>query len=233
MRHLFLSGWRKIRKSIERPLGNQDGSVILIALILLLAMSIIGFSAGQTSISESYILRNTAIHTQNISLLESAALSLAERVLIDIPDPAAPFLSQSSSIRESYIIRTADWNNPGLNDGTSLNDVWYNTGAGGAGRVLSSADGTTFPQWVAPAKWVPPVGTPDSNCLDNLSLIYNTRGEAPASAPMRVALVGWVSAPGSSLKGTKPTPKVGTVMAEYISPDNGMMRLVVGIRREF
>jgi len=45
MQNLFLTTWRKIRKRIERPIENQDGSVILIALILLLTMSIIGFSA--------------------------------------------------------------------------------------------------------------------------------------------------------------------------------------------
>jgi hypothetical protein len=228
-----LTAWRKIRKQIKKPMENQDGSVILIALILLLSMSIIGFSASQTSITESYILRNMAIHAQNISLLESAALSVAERAIIDIPDPAEPFLSQTSPIRESYIISEADWNDPVLNGGVSLNDVWYNAGSGGAGRVLSSADGTTFPQWIAPAHWIPPGGTPDSNCANNLTLIYNTRGEASASAPMRVALVGWVPAPGGSLKGTKSTPKLATVVAEYVSPDNGMMRLEVGIRREF
>ena len=238
MRNLFLTAWRKIRKRIERPVENQDGSVILIALILLLTMSIIGFSASETSITESFILRNTAIHAQNISLLESAALSIAERVLIDIPDPATPSLSITSSVREYYIISEADWNDPTKNGGViSLNNVWYNVGAGGAGRVLSSADGTAFPQWIAPAQWAPlllsPPLSPDSNCKDNLTLIYNTRGETTASAPMRVALVGWRPTSGGSLKGTKPTPKLATVMAEYVSPQNGMMRMVVGIRREF
>jgi hypothetical protein len=99
--------------------------------------------------------------------------------------------------------------------------------------MLSSADGTTFPQWIAPAQWVPPTGTPDSNCASDLTLIYNIRGETTASAPMRVALVGWDAAPGSSLKATKPTLKTATVRAEYVSPNYGRMRLEVGIRREF
>ncbi|MEI6260659.1 MAG: hypothetical protein WCR46_12215 [Deltaproteobacteria bacterium] len=223
MRNLFLTTWRKTRKRIERPMENQDGSVILIALILLLTMSIIGFSASQTSITESFILRNTAIHAQNISLLETAALSIAERVIVDIPNPAAPFLSVSSTTRESYIINKDDPLASGLKTD------WYDPN--GTNRVLWSADGTTFPQWIAPAQWVPPVGTPDFNCANDLTLIYNSRGEAQTNAPMRVALLGWWPARGYTLKG--PRPRDATVMAEYVSPNFGMMRLEIGIRRKF
>jgi len=229
MRSLLLTTWQKIKKQVERPIDNQNGSVILIALILLLSMSIIGFSASQTSVTEAFILRNTAIHTQNISLLETAALSIAQRAIIDIPDPAKPFLSTSSPKREPYIIDKDDWKDVSLNDGIkSLKDIWYDTSS--SGRVLSSTDGTTFPQWIEPTQLVPLVGTTDSNCANNLRLISIIRGEA--NNLIRVTLVGW-EPDGGTLDPTKPSSKKATVRAEYVSPKYGMMRLELGIRREF
>ena len=210
---------------------NQDGSVILIAIMLLLLMTIIGISGSRTSRTESFILRNTAIHAQNISLVETAALELAEKALIDIVDPANPHLAQTSPVKEPWIIPMSQWSAGGS---ASKETAWYSLGTGGGGRVLSGAAGTVwdpyfltnrmgnanFPQWVQP------------EFVSEMTVVDDDRGET--GAPLRTALVGWVTAPGASLKGTtKSTRKRAMVISEYISPLNGMMRLELGVEREF
>jgi hypothetical protein len=203
-----------------RPVNNHNGSVILIAIMLLALMTVIAISASSTAVTESFIIRNVAIHQQNVNLAEAAALQIAQDALINIPDPANDDLSESSPVREAYIIADTDWDDPTLNGGISKRDEWYSFGTATTGRVLDSANGTTFPQYIEP------------DLSTEMTLIDDVRGEA-GEAPLRVALVGWDSAPGSSLKGTKATRKRARVMAEYMSEDFGMTRLELGIEREF
>jgi hypothetical protein len=233
MSTLSLPCMKMTKQKLLAPMNNQNGSMILVALILLLMMSIIAFSSSRTAVTESFILRNTAIHQQNISLVESAALELAEQVLIDIPDPANPHLAETSPVgtRQPYIISDDLWNS----GSPSKNDAWYSFSFGtlGAGRVLTGTGtnvsdpflgvnrigSTTYPQWVEPF------------CATELTLIDDVRDET--GSPLRATVVGWVSAPGSSLKLTKATRKRARVLAEYVSPNYGMSRLELGIEREF
>jgi hypothetical protein len=226
-----------VKKKVGHPLEDQGGSVLLIAMMLLFIMSIIGFYASRTAITESFILRNTAIHNQNIGLVESAAMEIAQRALIDLPEPAAPYLSEISPIRLPYVVSLSDWNDAIANGGTSKRDTWYDTGSGGSGRVLSGVGAAitdslgitwTGSNTFSPTEcqWVQP------ECATDMNLIDTIRGEN-SDSPLRVALVGWEAAPGASLKGTKATRKRGAIMAEYVSPDYGLMRLEVGIEREF
>ncbi len=235
MGNLILTRRRKMPKHPVSPMGNQDGSVILIALMLLVVMTVIGLSASRTSVTESYILRNTAIYNQNIDLLQSAAEELAEDVLIKIPDPAAPYLSPSSPIKAPYIISMNDWmSGSSVYGGEIANNIWYDTSSGSSSRVLLGTGttvtdtydasvhwqgSTTFPQWIAP------------DCATSLKLINDIRGNP--NNTLRVCLVGWEPVTGGSLKGSKASPKRGYIMAEYVSPDYGMMRLEVGIQRSF
>jgi hypothetical protein len=196
-----------------RPVDNQKGSVILVAIMLLALMTIIAISASKTAVVESMIIRNTAIHKQNISLAEAAALQLAQDALINIADPANPHLAESSPVREPYIITDTLWESSGKKDD------WYDFGPTVTGRVLSDPNSSGFPQWIEPT------------LSTEMDLIDDVRKDT--NAPLRVALVGWESAPGSSLKGTKATRKRARVLAEYMSDDYGMTRLELGIEREF
>ena len=231
MRHLFSTNQNQAPQQHKNPIANQDGSVILIALMLLVLMTIIAISASSTSTVESYIIRNANIHKQNLSLVESAALDLAEIALNDIIDPANASLSQDSPVKEPWIIRETQW------DASAQRTAWYDVTAATSGRVFDTpgasindpyitgvtgnpiTGSTAFPQWIQP------------DVATDLTTIANVRRET--GSPLRAALVGWVSAPGSSLKGTKATRKQAKVMAEYVSPDYGMARIELGIEREF
>lgn len=52
---------------------NQRGSTIVIALLVLVLLSLGGVTATKRAITESFTVRNTAIHKQNLSLAEAAA----------------------------------------------------------------------------------------------------------------------------------------------------------------
>jgi len=60
-------------ESSSPVLRNEKGSVIVIALIILAIMTIAGISATNNSVTESYIIRNTALYQQNLQLAELAA----------------------------------------------------------------------------------------------------------------------------------------------------------------
>lgn len=53
---------------------NEKGSVIVIVIIILALLTIGGIMATNSSITESYIVRNSGIYAQNIELAEAAAL---------------------------------------------------------------------------------------------------------------------------------------------------------------
>ena len=73
---------------IGNPVSNQNGSVIVIALLVLVAMTLGGVTATQRSITESFTVRNAAIHKQNLQLAEMAAMEGAGRIMMEdsMPD---------------------------------------------------------------------------------------------------------------------------------------------------
>jgi type II secretory pathway pseudopilin PulG len=215
MSYLLITNTPPAMRISQNPLNNQNGSVILVAIMLLALMTIIAISASSTAITESFIIRNVAIHKQNVSLVEAAALQLAQDALLNIREPANENLAESSPVREPYIITDTEWETSGKKDD------WYDFGTTNIGRVLDDPDDdpTTFPQYIEP------------ELTTDMTLIEDVRGDT--GAPLRIALVGWESAPGSSLRSTMPTRKRARVMAEYMSEDFGMTRLELGIEREY
>lgn len=222
-----------LRNPIKNPIKNQNGSMILVAMLLLLMMTIIGISASNTSVTESFIVRNVGLHKQNMNMVEAAAIELAQEVLINIPDPSGDNLADSSPVRERWVISLNDWTDaagfPYRSTGLSYHDAWYNIGADGAGQIFTG-DGTAFPQYTWPGDDFFAENTIASPSGD-LTIIDN-RGEAD-DTPLRMALVGWDAAPGSSLKATTATRKKARILAEYVSPNYGMMRLEIGLERAF
>lgn len=64
-----------------RVYTDENGSIIVIALVVLVLMTLAGISATHMSVTESYIVRNTAINNQNLQLAESAAREGLRRIL--------------------------------------------------------------------------------------------------------------------------------------------------------
>lgn len=197
-------------KSEHNIIKNADGSVIVVALLVLLLMSIIGLSATSTSVSESFIIRNAGIYRQNLNLAEAAVLEVTQHALFQVTDPSAQ-LAVDSPIRADYMVSVAEWNASGKNDD------WYDTTS--FGRVLDGA-ANVFPQYRVPT------------FINDTTLITGVRTET--GNPLRVALVGWAPAGGSiKLFASQSIRLQGRVMAEYASEDYGVTRLEMGIEREF
>ena len=56
------------------PLNNQDGSVIVMVLMILAIMTVIGIVSSNTVITENFMVRNVGIRKQNVNLVESALM---------------------------------------------------------------------------------------------------------------------------------------------------------------
>ena len=57
---------------------NEEGSVIVLSLLVLVVLSIVGFSASRMSNTEIQIARNNATYQQNFYLAESGATQVAQ-----------------------------------------------------------------------------------------------------------------------------------------------------------
>lgn len=69
--------------------GNQEGSIIIIALMALVIMTVIGLMSSQTVVTENFIIRNQGIYKQNINMVEAAlmeGLQLFMELEADDPD---------------------------------------------------------------------------------------------------------------------------------------------------
>lgn len=224
----------------QNPIKNQSGSMILVAMLLLLMMTIIGISASNTSVTESYIIRNVGIYKQNMNMVESAVLELAQEALVNISSPANFRLAEDSAGKERWIIPLTDWNDaanfPYRSTGMSYHDAWYDTGDNGSGRLFTDDDDdpATFPQYTWPGDdFFAGNTTPSpSGALTQLGGILNIRNEA-ADTPLRMALVGWIVADGAEMSVTTQNRWAGRILAEYVSPRYGMMRLEIGVERLF
>lgn len=202
---------KSMRSRLE-IIADSNGSIIVVALLVLLLMSIVGLSATSTSVSESFIIRNAGIYRQNLNLVEAAAFEVTQDAVLVLTDPER--LSVDHPSRVDYVIAVAEW----TAGSPSKNDDWYDPAS--LGRVLDG-DGTAFPQYRVPT------------FLDDVTMIDDVRAEG--NDPLRVALVGWAPSRRGSIKqfASQAVRLEGRVMAEYASADYGVTRLEVGIEREF
>ena len=98
-------------------MDNDNGSVIVLVLMVLVIMTAIGIVSSNTVVNENYVVRNAAIHRQNVNLVESALVQgLQEFMQIDNNSPLKLFDPNRLP---------NDWINP--NTGT-FNNVTGNTG---------------------------------------------------------------------------------------------------------
>jgi hypothetical protein len=88
------SGWMIMKKTVKNKTTNRQnrmilvdsptdekGSVLVVVLIVLVLVTIGGRAAIRSSVTESFIVRNSAIHKQNLQLAEMAALEGFREVL--------------------------------------------------------------------------------------------------------------------------------------------------------
>jgi len=200
--------------------SNEEGSVIVIALMVMVLLTIIGLMSTNTSVTESFIVRNVALQKQNVYLAEAAVMEgLQDIVQLSYPDETNAQLSESNAGTGSGD-DVSLWLN---SDNVWNKDTdWYSRTSG---RVLDPADTNLN------------LKVPDINASSSIfpSAILTTRGEIDLDV-MQMALVGWQAASSggqTSLKATGPVRRSGRILAEYISPQNGMVRLEIGLERIF
>ena len=80
-------------KEIISKLNNEEGSAIVIALIILVLLTMIGITASDNTVIELQIVRNEAIYRQNFYRAEAAVIEAAE-ILEDTANTADLFLQQ-------------------------------------------------------------------------------------------------------------------------------------------
>lgn len=94
-----------MKKMIFTAAANPNGSVIVIALLMLVLLTIAGISGIKMAVTESYIVRNTAIHKQNLQLAEIAAREGLQRI-VNLDDAAA--LTPDSGASADWLLRRRD-----------------------------------------------------------------------------------------------------------------------------
>lgn len=200
-------------KSIRIWIDNEDGSIIMLAIMLLALMMIIGISATRMSVAESFTVRNIGIYKQNLHLVESAAMEGLQRIVDMEYDSSISDLDPSRTT-QVWIQNDENWK-------ATMDSKWYSKTR--SGPVLNTTNSVV----------------PNSVLTGNASYnrILAERGELDdknlSNTPLRYALVGWEPAPGSTLKSTVPARRSGRLLAEYVSDKYGILRIEAGVERKF
>ena len=208
--------------SFNSAVSGQDGSMMMIVLMLLVCMSLIGIASTNTSITENFIVRNTGIRKQNIHLSDASAMEVVQQVLdaglendiattleIDEITPGMPDCLD-------WVHDKTLWEGAG-----NLYEEWYDPES--RGRLLTDDNNSRIPLSIQD----------EANGIQ----LLNDRSEVNGS--IRYAMVGWAfkSAGGGgniNLAAGQPILRTANILSEYMSPDgNGVIRLTVGVEREF
>lgn len=108
---------RDPNRSSLRPDGNQNGSVMILTLMIMAVMLVIVVASSDTVVTENFIMRNVGIHKQNVNLVE-AALMEGLQTFMQVPDNDPANFDPNTSNSDWINDRNAAW--------TTVN--WYNTG---------------------------------------------------------------------------------------------------------
>ena len=203
---------------VGQVMDNQQGSVIVLVLLVLTIMTVFGIVSSDSVVTENFIVRNVGIHQQNVSILDSALMV---------------------GLQEFMQISDADAGNFAANGGP--NSAWFN-------NMHNTTPATGDPEEFINTIWYENVFTrrclvaANSRDANTLPLLA-TRGEN-ANGNLRYAVVGFEpvdlgSMGGESLVvGAGANWRQGRIISEYVSADagdndngNGMLRMEIGVKR--
>jgi hypothetical protein len=196
---------------------DQNGSIIVVVLLILAIMTVIGLVSSDTVVTENFIIRNTGIQKQNINIVEAASMEgLQEFMQVSDDDPDNFDVNVSST----------DWLTD--KDESWTVDDWYDPDY--VGRLLNANNSNA-----ASALGVL-TAREEAN---SGSLRYGLVGWDPVGIPQNIGGSGGseslvVSGPGSSTVWRR-----GRIITEYASLDVsgndngfGMLRMEIGVRRQ-
>jgi hypothetical protein len=121
-------------------LNNEEGSAIVIALIVLVMLTIIGTVSTSNTVFELQIVRNEAIYRRNFYRAESAIVEAAQR------------LEKSGSADLLPLTTTYNWLNNAVNNAVD-------TPAPDLAIMASWKDNADPPNWIDPPAWTDPAWT--------------------------------------------------------------------------
>lgn len=198
------------RTRLANLLSNQNGSVIVLTLMILVVMSVIGLVASRTVVTENFIIRNVGIHQENLNLVDAALMEGLQRFMQVPDDDPANFDPNTSN---------TDWINDRNSAWTTAN--WYQAGI--VGQLLdanNSMDCNT------------PAALANRGENANGNLHYAVVGWEPVKWGS--------GGSESLVVGGKPVWHGGRIIGEYLSTDGGgndnrfgMMRMELGVRRQW
>lgn len=191
------------------PLANQNGSMIVLVLMVLAIMSVIAIVSSDAVVTENFIIRNVGIHKQNAHLVDSALME-GLQAFLQIPNDDPDNFDPGGSI----------WINS-RNDAWTTGNVngWYETDFTGRRLVgANSIDAAAMPLLAVRGE------------AANGNLRYALVGWQP---------VQYGPAGSESLKVSgQPTWRAGRLLAEYVSSDGGgndngfgLLRMEIGVRQ--
>lgn len=123
-------------KKYFKVLSNEEGSAIVIALLVLLAVTVIGISSTTTSTTELRIVRNEQIYNTNLYQAEAAAKEAVQQLadanrrgwLVDIETPFVWLSDANTSTADFFNNTSTDWATTGT--GTNAQTSAFVAGVG-------------------------------------------------------------------------------------------------------
>jgi Tfp pilus assembly protein PilX len=142
-------------EKIISKLNNEEGSAIIIALIILVLLTMIGITATDNTVIELQIVRNEAIYRQNFYKAEGSVIELAQIMEVNnISTPASfDWLTDKSTALDMTIVGNWNWNaggNSQLSNNLNAADATNNTAQAAvsngitAGSSLSMTGGSNL-----------------------------------------------------------------------------------------
>jgi hypothetical protein len=112
MHHLTFN--RKVNLMKRSPLiNNEEGTVLVIALIILVFLTLIGISISVTTEVEIQIAGNERLYKDNLYTAEAAAMHCAQKMEEETSlDPTAwPYINPLGSVTKNDILNDGYWDN--------------------------------------------------------------------------------------------------------------------------
>lgn len=199
--------------SKTHPFNNQNGSVMVLVLMVLAIMTVIGIVSSQTVVTENYIIRNVGIHKQNISLVESGLMQGLQQFLQirdDNPD----------NFSTTFIAN--DWLNDINNAANPININWYEANFTARCLNVNNSDNVNT---------LPLLAARGENANNNLRIAVV--GWEPVD-------LGTAGGSESVVVGSGAVWHEGRILSEYVSTDaggndngNGLLRMEIGVKRQW
>jgi hypothetical protein len=198
-------------KSALCPVSDQNGSIIVIALMVLVIMTVIGLISSDTVVTENFIIRNQAIYKQNVNMVE-AAMMIGSQELMQTPNDQLDV----DLAGNDWLVPVTDFRDD------NSEDNWYSTNH--LTRVLQAATSLDL--------------TP-SAAIDPLQPLAD-RGENESNLLVSFVGWETVEYPGGgseSIVAGSSQLKEGRILGEYVSLADGasngfgMLRMEMGVRQ--